>query len=189
MLRILGVDPGSRVTGYGIVEMEGNRLIHVAHGTIAPPAGEALPARLAAIYRGLSEVLQTHRPVEVGVEDIFHARNPQSALKLGQARGVALLAAEMASLPVIEYTPMQVKSAVVGYGRADKVQVQEMVRRLLALPETPGPDAADALAVAICHLQSSRTLKSYAVRRVGRHPDASVAAPRASLSRRLVRIG
>jgi crossover junction endodeoxyribonuclease RuvC len=168
--------------------MEGNRLIHVAHGAIAPPAGAALPARLAAIFRGLTEILQIHRPVEVGVEDIFHARNPQSALKLGQARGVALLAAELAGLPLVEYTPMQVKLAAVGYGRADKVQVQEMVRRLLALPERASPDASDALAVAICHLQSSRTIRAYAVQRVGRPPGDLAAVTRAALSRRTARV-
>ena len=146
--------------------MEGNRLVHVAHGVISPESAGALPARLADIYRGLQEVIGAHSPSEVGVESIFHARNPQSAIKLGQARGVALLAAQMAGLEVVEYTPMQVKSAVVGYGRADKVQVQEMVRRLLALPERPSPDASDALAVAICHLQTSRSPHALARRRL-----------------------
>jgi crossover junction endodeoxyribonuclease RuvC len=155
------VDPGSQTTGFGVVEMLGNRLVCVAHGTICAPRGEPLPARLAAIYRGLEGVLASHRPSAVGVESTFHARNIQSAFSLGQARGVALLAAELVGLPVREYTPMQVKSAVVGYGRAEKRQVQEMVRRLLALPSCAGTDASDALAVAICHLQTSRTLEAY----------------------------
>ncbi|HEY6008758.1 MAG TPA: crossover junction endodeoxyribonuclease RuvC [Geobacteraceae bacterium] len=161
-MRILGIDPGSRATGYGIIEMHGNRLAHVAHGTIATSSSDPLPARLAAIFLGLRDVLALHRPAEVGVENIFNAHNAQSALKLGHARGVALLAAELDRLPLEEYTPMQVKSAVVGYGHATKEQVQEMVRRLLALPERVGADASDALAVAICHAQTRSTLKAYA---------------------------
>lgn len=168
MSRVLGVDPGSRATGYGVVEMVGNRLIHIAHGAITTPARSGLPERLAAIHRGLCEVLSAYLPAEVGVENIFHARNARAALMLGQARGVALLAVEMAGLPLVEYTPMQVKAAVVGYGKAEKHQVQDMVRRLLALPEAPGTDAADALAVAICHLQTSRTVRAYAGRGAAR---------------------
>jgi len=167
MIRVLGVDPGSRTTGYGVVEMRGNRLVHVAHGAISGGREDALGPRLAAIYRGLRAVLETHQPQEVSVESIFHARNAQSALKLGHARGVVLLTAELTEVPVTEYTPMQVKSAVVGYGRADKCQVQDMVRRLLTLPEPAGADASDALAVAICHLQTRRTVQAYALRRAG----------------------
>ena len=115
-------------------------------------------------------MIERHRPGEVGVESIFHARNAQSALVLGQARGVALLSAELAGLPIVEYTPMQVKAAVVGYGHAEKGQVQDMVRRLLALAEPAGPDASDALAVAVCHLQTSRTAQAYAARRVTAAP-------------------
>ena len=176
MSRVLGIDPGSQITGYGVVELTGNRLVHVAHGTITPPAREPLPVRLAAIYRGLRDIVEVHRPHEMGVENIFHARNAQSALKLGQARGVILLAAELGGMPVVEYTPMQVKSAVVGYGRAEKFQVQEMVRRLLALPERAGPDASDALAVAICHIQTSGTARAYAEAqtRPARRPAAAV---------------
>jgi crossover junction endodeoxyribonuclease RuvC len=157
MIRVLGIDPGSRTTGYGVVESSGNRLTHVAHGAISCRDEGGLPGRLAAIYRGLRGALETYDPIEVCIENIFHARNAQSALKLGHARGVALLAAELGGLPIVEYTPMQVKSAVVGYGRAEKHQVQEMVRRLLRLPDRVGPDAADALAVAICHLQTRRS--------------------------------
>jgi crossover junction endodeoxyribonuclease RuvC len=162
MLRVLGIDPGSQITGYGVVEARGNRLVCVASGTICAPRGQPLPARLAAIYQGLRGVLRDHEPEEVGVESTFYGRNLQSAFSLGQARGVALLTAELSGKPVAEYTPMQVKSAVVGYGRAEKGQVQEMVRRILALSSAPGADAADALAVAICHLQTSRTLRAYA---------------------------
>lgn len=168
MMRILGIDPGSRVTGYGVVEAAGNRLAHVAHGTIAVPPNAPMAERLAVIYRGLCEVVAGHGPAEVSIESIFHARNAQSALKLGHARGVALLAAELGGVPVVEYTPMQVKSAVVGYGRADKGQVQDMVRRLLCLADPACADASDALAVAICHVQTRRTTEAYAARRAVR---------------------
>jgi crossover junction endodeoxyribonuclease RuvC len=171
--RVLGIDPGSQNTGYGVVELRGGRLVHVTHGTIRSPARAPMAERLATIYRGLCEVVEAVRPQEVGVENTFHARNVQTALKLGQARGVALLAAELAGLPVAEYTPMQVKAAVVGYGHAEKGQVQDMVRRLLALPELAGPDASDALAVAVCHLQTSRTAQAFAARRV---PAAALGA-------------
>ena len=161
MTRVLGIDPGSRTTGYGVVETIGNRLVYVGHGAISGGAEVALPGRLAAIFEGLRRVLETHRPAEVCVENIFYARNAQSALKLGHARGVALLVAELSGLPVVEYTPMQVKSAVVGYGKAEKRQVQDMVRRLLNLQKAAGPDASDALAVAICHLQSRRVAERF----------------------------
>jgi crossover junction endodeoxyribonuclease RuvC len=164
MRRVLGIDPGSQNTGYGVVEMAGSRLTHVAHGTIRSSSKDSLSARLARIYTELCAALAAHAPNEVSIESIFQARNAQSALKLGHARGVALLAVEQHGLPMVEYTPMQVKSAVVGYGRAEKHQVQEMVRRLLCLPDKAGPDASDALAVAICHLQSRSTLEGYAAR-------------------------
>ena len=168
MRRVLGIDPGSQNTGFGVVEMVGARLVHVAHGTIRSPSKLSLSARLARIYSGLRDALECHTPDEVSVESIFQARNAQTALKLGHARGVALLAVEQSGLPMMEYTPMQVKAAVVGYGGAEKQQVQEMVRRLLCLPEKAGADASDALAVAICHLQSRRTTEAYDLRRVGR---------------------
>ncbi|MBI5441185.1 MAG: crossover junction endodeoxyribonuclease RuvC [Deltaproteobacteria bacterium] len=161
MLRVLGIDPGSQTTGYGVVEARGNRLVCIAHGTICAPRRQTLPARLAAIYEGLKGVLEAHQPEEVGVESTFYGRNLQSAFSLGQARGVALLTAELSGRPIAEYTPMQVKAAVVGYGRAEKRQVQEMVRRILGLSSVVGTDASDALAVAICHLQTSRTLRAY----------------------------
>lgn len=161
MIRVLGIDPGSRTTGYGVVEMRGNRLVHVGHGTLSGSPDASLASRLAVIYRGLRSALDSYIPQEVSIENVFHARNAQSALKLGHARGVAILAAELEGLPVVEYTPMQVKSAVVGYGRADKRQVQEMVRRLLCLEQILGTDASDALAVAICHAQTRRTVAAY----------------------------
>jgi crossover junction endodeoxyribonuclease RuvC len=157
MIRVLGIDPGSRVTGWGVVEFEGNRLTWVGHGEIKTKSEDPLPARLLKIRRGLLEVLGKFEPNEAGVESIFNAKNALSALKLGHARGVALLSLEENGTPITEYTPMQVKSSVVGFGRAEKEQVQDMVRRLLCLPEKPPEDAADALAVAICHGRSRST--------------------------------
>lgn len=149
-MRILGIDPGSRITGYGVVEHHSGRLRHIAHGTIVTGEGD-LAQRLRRIHDGLAAVIADTAPAAVAVEDIYVASNARSALKLGQARGVALLAGVLAGLPVFEYTAMQVKSAVVGYGRADKAQVQQMVKTLLALPAAAVTDASDALAVAICH--------------------------------------
>jgi len=152
--RILGIDPGLRVTGFGLIVAERGRLRYVASGCIRNTSGE-LPARLATILRDLSSVIVAHRPTEVAVEKVFVNVNPQSTLLLGQARGAAISAAVLADLPVIEYTALQIKQAVVGHGKAAKEQVQEMVRRLLALPATPSTDAADALACAICHAHGS----------------------------------
>ncbi|TLN23474.1 crossover junction endodeoxyribonuclease RuvC, partial [bacterium] len=157
MIRVLGVDPGSRFTGWGIVEMDKNRLRHVAHGVISTKSGDPLPARLSVIHKGLLGVVAEFSPQEAGVEQIFSAKNTLSALKLGHARGVALLALEESSVPITEYTALQVKSAVAGYGKAAKEQVQEMVKRLLSLPEVPPEDGADALAVAICHGRTRST--------------------------------
>lgn len=157
---VLGVDPGSRLTGYGLVEFTGNRLRHVAHGVIKANAEESMPKRLALIFTELKRVISDYKPEEAGVENIFTARNSQSALKLGHARGVILLAAELQGVPVSEYTPLQIKSAVVGYGRAEKEQVQDMVRRLLALTKKAPADASDALAVAICHGRTRSTLSA-----------------------------
>jgi crossover junction endodeoxyribonuclease RuvC len=152
--RVLGIDPGGRATGWGLVERRGAELIFVACGALRPQG--ALPARLFAIYRGLLELTERHRPAEVAVEEVFLARNFQSALTLGEARGAALVAAAASGLPVFEYSAAEVKKAVAGYGRADKAQVQAMVRRLLTLPGEMklAADAADALAVALCHLNS-----------------------------------
>lgn len=153
-MRILGIDPGSKATGYGLIEQQGNRLIHIDNGTIFTHSRDALAERLQQIYQGLCLLIDRHQPQAVAVEQVFMARNPASALKLGHARGVALLAGINAGLPVAEYSALQVKSAVVGYGRAGKNQVQHMTRTLLNLPEVAQEDASDALAVAICHAHS-----------------------------------
>lgn len=153
-MRILGIDPGSRITGYGIILKEGNRLIHVDNGAIFTDAAKDFPLRLQRIYSGLSEIIERYRPEEVAVENIFFARNVQSALKLGQARGAAIVAGVNAGLPVFEYSALQVKQAVVGHGKAAKVQVQQMLKVLLNLPEAAQEDASDALAIAVCHAHS-----------------------------------
>lgn len=154
-MRILGIDPGSRATGYGLIEKQGNRLRHIDNGVILTGGEAPLSERLGIIYRELGAVITRHAPQVMAVEQIFLARNALSALKLGHARGVALLAGIHHQLPVYEYTALQVKSAVVGYGRAGKNQIQEMVRILLNLPEVAQEDASDALAVAICHAHSA----------------------------------
>ncbi len=151
---ILGIDPGSRATGYGVIDQQGNRLLHQDNGVIITRSETPLAERLAQIYNQLEALIQQFSPDAVAVEQVFVAKNPASALKLGHARGIALLAGVKAGLPVAEYTALQVKSAVVGYGRAAKSQVQQMTRTLLALPEIAQEDAADALAVAICHAHS-----------------------------------
>lgn len=152
---ILGIDPGSRKTGYGIISKQGNRLIHVDNGAIFTQSAKDFPERLEKIFTGLSEIIAQYRPEVVAVEDVFLAKNAQSALKLGQARGAAIVAAVNVGLPVHEYTAMQVKQAVVGTGRAEKAQVQQMIKALLNLPEVAQEDASDALAVAICHAHSA----------------------------------
>lgn len=154
-MRIFGIDPGSERTGYGCVETDGRCHRLVACGAIATARRDGFPAQLLTIYKGLVALLAQHRPECVAVESLFHAVNVRSALKLGHARGVALLAAVEGGYEVAEYTPAQIKLAVVGYGRAEKHQVQEMVRVILGLAEVPTPnDAADALAAAICHVHS-----------------------------------
>ncbi len=156
-MRVLGIDPGTAITGYAVVEEEGNALRLVAIGAIRTQARTPLPRRLQAIYREMEEVIAAYRPDEAAVEELFFRRNVTTALSVGHARGVVILALADAGLPVAEYTPMQVKQAVSGYGGADKHQVQEMVRRLLNLADIPRPDdAADAAAVAICHLHRAR---------------------------------
>jgi crossover junction endodeoxyribonuclease RuvC len=152
-MRILGIDPGSLVTGYGVVERAGGRLRHVAHGTLAAPRSAALPARLAALQAGLVQVIRDHAPDGAVVEQVFVAASARSALVLGEARGVALAAAAAAGLPVFEYGPRAIKLAVAGSGGAAKPEVQRMVRALLDLPALPAADAADALAAAICHVR------------------------------------
>lgn len=154
---MLGIDPGTAIMGYGIVEERGSTLHDVEHGVLLTPAGELLPARLLSLHEGLRELISTHQPAAMAVESLFFNRNVRTALAVGHARGIALLAAAQAGLPVVEYTPGQVKGAVVGYGAATKDQVQKMVTTLLGLGAVPRPDdAADALAIAICHLHSAR---------------------------------
>jgi crossover junction endodeoxyribonuclease RuvC len=159
---ILGIDPGSRTTGYGLIRQEGNRLIHVDNGAIFTKSDQPLPDRLKVIYDGLADVIARYQPEEMAIEDIFVAKNASSALKLGHARGTAMVVGVNNALPVAEYTAMQVKSAVVGYGHANKNQVQKMVKTLLNLPEIAQEDASDALAVAICHA-NSRLMRSHQI--------------------------
>ena len=154
-MRIFGIDPGSERTGYGCIESSGGRHRLVTCGSLSAPARSTFPERLLLIHSGLQALLQRHRPACVAIENIFFAKNVRSALKLGHARGVALLAASQASIPVVEYSPAEIKRSVVGYGRAEKQQVQGMMKLLLGLDKVPSPhDAADALAVAVCHLHS-----------------------------------
>ena len=154
-MRIFGIDPGSERTGYGCVETDGRRHHLIACGAITVATSDSFPQRLARIHRELGVLLALHRPECVAVESVFHAVNARSAIKLGHARGVAILAAVEAGCSVAEYTPAEIKRAVVGYGRAEKHQVQQMIKLLLGLSKAPSPhDAADALAVAICHLHS-----------------------------------
>lgn len=147
---ILGIDPGLRVTGYGVVEKVGQRLTYLGSGVVKTETGE-LPGRIKLIFEGVGEILAHFRPDAAAIEKVFVNVNPQSTLLLGQARGAAIAALTQAGQPVFEYTALQVKQAVVGNGHADKTQVQHMVKRLLSLPAEPRPDSADALACAICH--------------------------------------
>ncbi len=154
-MRVLGIDPGSLITGFGVVEQEANRLQALAWGAVRTSAKQALPERLKRIYAGLAEPLEAWQPDAVSVERVFFADNAKTALTLGHARGVALLAAAHAGLPLVEYSALEIKMAVVGYGRAAKSQVQHMVKLLLHLEAPPQPaDAADALAAAICHVHT-----------------------------------
>lgn len=155
-MRALGIDPGSHRTGYGVVERKNGRYLFIACGVINPPSEDPLPARLAYIHGKLTELLAEVKVAEIAVESIFYYKNAQSAFVLGQARGVALCAAAQAGARVFEYPPSRVKLAATGSGRASKEQVQQMIKALLALPAAPPPDAADALAVAICHLDAFR---------------------------------
>jgi crossover junction endodeoxyribonuclease RuvC len=156
-MRVLGIDPGTATTGYGVVEEVKGDLKPLAFGVIRTPADRPLPVRLQSIYRALKELAAEWVPTTAAVEELFFSRNVRTAMSVGQARGVTLLALADTGLDVAEYTPLAIKQAVTGYGNADKAQVQEMVRLLLGLAEAPRPDdAADALAVAICHLHSAR---------------------------------
>lgn len=159
---ILGVDPGTAITGYGLVQSDGDTLQLIAYGAITTPSDWKMPQRLQHIYAELVALIRTHQPTDAVIEKLFFSKNVRTALSVGQARGVALLAAAQAGLTIHEYTPLEIKQAVVGYGRAEKTQIQQMVRMLLQLDFIPQPDdAADALAVAICHAHSAR------MRRIG----------------------
>ena len=160
-MRVLGVDCGTEYTGFGVVELgHDDTLVCLTCGAIKLSLREPLPRRLATIFQRLGMIIQEHQPDNVAIEDVFYAVNAKSALKLGHVRGVAMLVAAQAGLEVIAYSPLSIKSAVVGYGRAEKSQVQVMVARLLDLPAPPEPpDVADALAIAICHLHTAGTLQ------------------------------
>ena len=160
-MKLLGLDPGLRITGWGVVEADGNNLSHIADGALKIDARGSLAERLAALYEGLQQVLDLHRPDEAAVEDTFVNRNPASALKLGQARGVVLLAPAAFGIPVAEYPANVVKKSVVGVGHADKRQIDAMVRMLLPGCAAATPDAADALAVAICHAHHMSTSRRW----------------------------
>ena len=157
-MRVFGIDPGSERTGYGCVDSDGSRHRLVLCGAVRAGVGATFPDRLSIIFRELSALLAEHRPDCVVIENVFHAVNARTALKLGHARGVAMLAAVEAGIPVAEYTPAEIKRGVVGYGRAEKAQVGQMIKLLLGLDKVPTPhDASDALAVAICHLHLGAT--------------------------------
>ena len=162
--RILGVDPGLRITGFGLIEKSGNNLAYLASGCIKTDANNSLPQRLKTIYAGLRELVTQYKPDQAVVEIVFVNVNPQSTLLLGQARGAAITALVAGGVEVAEYTALQVKQAVVGNGKAAKVQVQHMVRRLLSLPGDPSPDAADALACAIAHAHGGQGLGALATK-------------------------
>lgn len=155
--RVLGIDPGSHVTGYGVVENAGGSLRHVVHGEIRPGKGAALTACLQSIYVDLYEVIRLSAPDALVIENIFYGKNVRSLIRQGHCRGVAILAGKQRGIAVYEYTPLEIKKAIVGYGRAEKAQVQKMVKAILNLSELPPPDAADALAVAICHINFRKT--------------------------------
>ena len=156
-MKIIGIDPGLRTTGFGVITKEGSKLGYIASGTIKTPEGN-LPQRLKTILAGVSEIIRTYSPDCAAIEKVFVNVNPQSTLLLGQARGAAICALVGADLAVAEYTALQIKQAVAGHGRAQKQQIQDMVRRLLMLSGTPGTDASDALGVAICHAHSGDAL-------------------------------
>ena len=177
-MRVFGIDPGSVRTGYGCVDTDGTRHRLVACGALSAAAGATIPDRLRVMHDGLRDLIGAHAPDCVAIESVFHARNVRSALLLGHARGVAVLAAVEAGLPLVEYAPAHIKAAVTGYGRADKHQLQQMVRLLLCLDVAPAPhDAADALAVAICHAHAA-----------GRSGRPAVVVPRRQRSWRHVRL-
>lgn len=158
MTLVLGIDPGSRVTGFGLIRSVGNRHQYIASGCIRTTDKAQLPDKLEEIFRGVTEIIDEHRPAEMAIEKIFMARSAESALKLGQARGVAIVAAVNRGVPIHEYEARKIKQAVVGTGAAQKSQIQHMVQQLLGLAGRPQSDAADALAIALCHIQTQHNL-------------------------------
>ncbi len=170
-IRVLGIDPGSRVTGFGVIDVCGSRVSYVASGCVRTVEG-SLPERLKTIYEGVHEVVRSYRPVEMAIENVFMQKNAASALKLGQARGAAICAVVTQSIDVHEYSPTQIKLAVVGRGHADKAQVQHMVTALLKLTAFPAADAADALACALCHSHTRQSLDYMTAARVAREVAA-----------------
>ncbi len=152
---ILGIDPGSRIMGYGIIEKKGSKTLHCDNGIIAPPSKSEFSDRLVSLFQGLNEVIARFNPEVLAIENICFARNVSSSIKLGHARGVAMLAARLQNLAVYEYTPLQIKQSVVGYGQADKSQVQQMVKAILGLKEIAEENASDALACALCYAHSA----------------------------------
>ena len=156
---IIGIDPGSAATGYGLLQIKSaGKIVHIANGTITTSSKESFSKRLLTIHQKLREQLEIYQPAELAVEDIFYAKNVKSALKLGHVRGVVMLTAMQQQIPVFEYTPTQIKQAVTGYGRAEKIQVQRMLKTLLKIEKISSADASDALAVAICHSFSRKDI-------------------------------
>jgi crossover junction endodeoxyribonuclease RuvC len=153
---ILGIDPGSRITGYGLIRKESGKTLHVENGGIYTADAPTFPERLVIIYKKVGELIKQFSPDVIAVEDIFYSKNVKSTVKLGHARGVALLVGSLSGLPIFEYTPLQIKQGIVGYGHATKDQVQQMVKRLLNLKEVAEENASDALAVALCHAYAEK---------------------------------
>lgn len=156
---ILGIDPGTHRTGWGLIQKNGRGWIHVDNGLVSPPAKLPLPDRLQAIYQKIAQMVEKYHPEAIALEDLFFAKNAKSALKLGHARGVVMLAAAQCQIPVFEYPPATIKQALSGFGQASKEQMQKMVKIHLKLKEVPEENAADALAVALCHAQTKRLVK------------------------------
>ena len=168
-MRVLGVDPGSRVCGYGVLESRNGELIHIESGCIVPSSTFLFPQRLKAIYEGLREVIIRSAPDAMSIEQVFFAKNAKSALKLGEARGVALLAAAVSGIPVNEYAPTKVKLALTGQGRASKLEVKEIISRILGIPEWKRSDVTDAVAIALCHINLSETKARLGVELIRTH--------------------
>ncbi len=181
--KVLGIDPGSLRTGYGLIETAGNHLHFITCGTIHTGGG-SLPPRLQIIFKQIREVVKLHAPDEMAIENVFLARNPDSALKLGQARGAAICAVMAEDIPVAEYTANQIKQAIVGKGHADKAQVQHMVKILLNLNDLPQTDAADALAVALCHANTRQTIEEFRSKASERYPAEVLGAIRGRRKKR-----